>query len=208
MKSELAEDLSFILFLLPLIITGGYVIWGSALASGFGPDIYLSITRDPIIFAISVLAVSIGTLIEVYSNPLSLREKKLGINAKRMQLLAGITISVSLVAAWASLGVSATVPGVLGLFLTARFPLIFSVVLYVLSSVLSLQFTIPTSASNLLINSASVIILLLAPMFFLVGTTVQLPFSLVVVGSLSLLALGIGLFAQANKTWFGTGDSP
>jgi hypothetical protein len=207
MKSELAEDISFVLFLLPLILTGGYVIWGSALSSGFNTDIYLSITRNPIIFAVSIGAVSAATLIEVYSNPSAVRETKLGINARRMQLLAGTTIFASVVAAWISSGSSATLPGVLGLFLSARFPLIFSVLLYVLSSVLSLQFKVPAIASNLIVSSTSVVVLLLAPIFFFAGTTAQMPVALVAIGSVSLLVLGIVLFAQANKTWFGTKDS-
>jgi hypothetical protein len=204
MKSELAEDVSFILFLLPLIITGGYLLFASSIASGYDTDIYLSITRDPIIFMISILAVSVGTLVEIYSNPLSLREKKLEINARRMQWLAGITFLTSGVAAWVSLGGSATLPAFFGLFLTARFPLIYSVLLAVLSSVLTLQFKIPSTESSLVVNSTSVIILLLAPVSFLLGTTAQLPFALVVTVSVALLAVGIGLFAQANKTWFGT----
>jgi len=207
MKSELAEDISFILFLLPVILTGGFLLWASSIGSGYDTDIYLSITRNPIIFVISILAVSAGTLVEIYSNPLSLRKRKLEINARRMQWLAGITILTSAVAAWVSLGGSATPPAFLGLFLTARFPLIYSVLLYVLSSMLTLQFKIPSTESSLVVNSSSVIVLLLAPISFLVGTTAQLPFAIVVIVSISLLGLGIGLFAQANKTWFGTEKS-
>lgn len=198
-RADISEDVSFLFFLLPLIISGIATLVASLSASAYNLDVYLEVTRNPFLFLASVIVVNAGTIFETYSNPLKDRRGKVLINAKRMQTLAMTILIVSAIAAWVSLGSDASFPVFIGAFLSARFPIIFALLLIFLSTVLTLPFKISKLDNTMIGNIVGVIVLLLSPISLFAGSKMNFPFPIIASFSVILIILGIGLFLNGSK---------
>lgn len=136
-KTELIEDLTFLLYLGPFIICG---LWGLFLtfSSGFSStQIYLLITKDPTVFLIGFGTVLSAALVEINlgSNEESfVRSRRSARNLQRIAL-ASIVLSVISVAGAASLSGDLGAAG--GLLVQGRFAFVFPLLVYVSSVVLS-----------------------------------------------------------------------
>src|SRR3972149_2774970 len=119
-KSSAMEDTSFLLFILPIFVSGVYAIYGAVTSSAFTTETYVAVTSNSIVFLISVVAVSAGTLLELYHSSPEVRSRKLDENARRMQRLAIIVLILSLAAAFVAIR-SASLPVYLGTFLAGRY---------------------------------------------------------------------------------------
>ena len=90
MKSDIIEDISFLLYFIPIILTAGSFIWKITENNSY-LDAYLFATRNSLIFTISVVAIAGAVLLEINNTTIEKRYNVLVNHTKRMKTL-GITI--------------------------------------------------------------------------------------------------------------------
>ncbi len=200
-KSSSIEDTSFLLFILPIIVSGAYAIYSAVTSSAFTAETYVAVTSNSIVFLIAVAAVCAGTLIELYYSPPDARGRKLDENARRMQRLAIITLILSLAAALAAIR-SASLPAYLGTFLAGRYPILYSALLVFLSFLIVVPVRIGNVGKSALPTALSVILLLAAPIAYFVGSGGSIAFEIRATSATILLILGLVLIIYTNRGLF------
>lgn len=200
-RPELLEDSTFILYLIPLILSGGYalVLWISAGFSAALPEnVYLAVTKNPYVFLIGLVSVCVGALVEVYSSPRKTRLVKLGENSKRMQILAVVCVVTAIVFAWTTTGYSSNLAQALVTFLNGRYSIIYPVILLVMSFLISPSIRVKMSRGPGLRESVSIALVTASPLLIFGlwrldspwWQTLGLPFIILIAGiSLSFLNL-------------------
>lgn len=136
-KTELIEDLTFLLYLGPFIICA---LWGLFLgfSTGFSStQVYLLITKDPVVFLIGFGAVLSAALLEMNlgsdAEPF-VRSRRI---ARNLQRIALASILLSAISAAGAAGLSGELGGAGSLLLQGRFGIVFPLLVYVSSVVLS-----------------------------------------------------------------------
>ena len=200
-KSSSIEDTSFLLFVLPIIVSGAFAVYGAVTSSAFTIETYVAVTSNSIVFLISVVAVSAGTLLELYYSSPNLRSRKLDDNARRMQRLAIITLMLSLAAALVAIR-SASLPLYLGTFLAGRYPILYSALLVFLSFLIVVPVRLGNVGKSAAPSAVSVILLLAAPIVYFVGSGGSIAFEIRAGGATVLLVLGLVLITYANRRLF------
>lgn len=200
-KSTSIEDASFLLFILPIFVSGAYAIYGAVTSSAFTAETYVAVTSNSIVFLIAVVAVCAGTLIELYYSSPDVRSRKLDENARRMQRLAIITLILSLAAALVAIR-SASLPLYLGTFLAGRYPILYSALLVSLSFLIVVPVRIGNVGKSAALTALSVILLLAAPIVYFVGSGGSIAFEIRAAGATALLILGLALIVYTNRGLF------
>jgi len=199
-KSTGVEDTSFILFLLPIIVSGIFAIYSAVTSSVFNVDTYIAITGNPIIFIIAIVSVCAALLLEIYYIPSNMRSKSVNANARKMQRLAIVTLILTVLAALVALG-GAPLPIILGTFLAGRYPILFSALLVSLSFliVVPLKFQMGQNAAT---NALSIVLLVLSPVAYFVGSGGSIPFEPRAAVAVALLISGLLLMARSSRALF------
>ena len=200
-----SEDFSYFLFFLPIIASGILTIIATLEFSTFNTQVYLAVTRNSYLFIFSIAIVCAATILELnYSSEDA--KSTLNKNSSRMQILA---ISVLLLSAFGSLfsiGSDSSSYNFLVLFVSARFPLMFSALLIILSSFITFQFRTDVNVQGSFKSIIGLVVLILSPVYLYVGHTIQLSSSILFVTSFSLVIIGLGLLLNENLD-FNTSDS-
>jgi hypothetical protein len=129
------EDVSAILFIVPFIVSGVYALYlwfSGGISSTLPTTVYLTVTRDPLVFAIGSLSVFAGLIVEVKGVDPANRRVSLQETASLIQKLAVASFVLAVLAAWYANGFTDLV-GAVGDFLVGRFSLAFPVLLVLLS---------------------------------------------------------------------------
>ncbi len=169
-RTELTENISFILYLIPLVASTVYAlaIWAAqGLSAALPPTVYFTVTKDPYLFLLGFAAVCAAVLIEIFGSPTEAKPSKLVENVRQIQLLAIICLVTAVIAsAWSAVGYAPSLGGITGTLLEGRYALIYPLMLFILSLLLnpSSKFTFLTPV-NLLRNS-SLILLIASPLIF------------------------------------------
>ncbi|HEY4673667.1 MAG TPA: hypothetical protein VIH03_05835 [Nitrososphaerales archaeon] len=199
-KSSGIEDASFILFLLPIAVSGIYAIYSAITSSAFKVDNYIAVTGNPIIFIIAIVSICAALLLEIYYSPADMRSKKVSENARRMQRLAIATLVLTVLATLVALG-AAPLPIILGTFLAGRFPILFAALLVFLSFLIVVPFKFQMD-KNAATNALSIILLILSPIAYFVGSGGSIPFEPRAAAAVALLIFGLLLIARSNRAIF------
>jgi len=189
------DDVSVLLYLVPFIASGvyGIVLWVQAGISVQLPSaVYLTVTRDPIIFAIGTLAVFAGAFLEVNSTERSARREKLSSIGNTLQSIAAASLILVLISAIYANGTDLS--GAATDFIVGRYGLVFPVMMVVLSYLITAQFNLGSIRSPQMIG---IIALLLVPVSLYEIGRRQTALGLVI--SLALLVLGTYLFVRKNS---------
>ena len=131
------EDLSFLLYLSPLLINGLYALYLWFSLNLLPVNVYLKVTNDNIVFLVGVLVIIIALVMEVWMNPKDMRIKKIGENISRMRILAFLFIILSLISVWSASGYSSNIFDVLDLYLEGRYAILYPLLLLGFSFALS-----------------------------------------------------------------------
>jgi len=200
-----SEDFSYFLFFLPIIASGILTIIATLEFSTFNTQVYLAVTRNSYLFIFSIAIVCAATILELnYSSEDA--KSTLNKNSSRMQILA---ISVLLLSAFGSLfsiGSDSSSYNFLVLFVSARFPLMFSALLIILSSFITFQFRTDVNVQGSFKSIIGLVVLIFSPVYLYVGHTIQLSSSILFVTSFSPVIIGLGLLLNENLD-FNTSDS-
>jgi hypothetical protein len=156
------EDLSTLLYLVPFV--GGFVyamaLWVQGGISLILPTtVYLTVTRDPILFMLGSLAVLLGLMIEMNSTDPGGRPAKLATLGGTLQTMAVAYLIITLLSAWYANGFT-DLTGTATDFIVGRYGLVFPAVMVLLSYLLTARFRFESLADRKVL---AVIAMLLVP---------------------------------------------
>jgi len=128
MKKDSVEDAALILYLIPILLNGGYGLWkwvtgGADLAAL--QQIYINLTREPVVFLAGLIAVCLAVVLDArYLSPIEDVDRRV----TRLAVFCFITaLIIALISTRFNLSSGLT------LFLQGRYALIFPALLMVLS---------------------------------------------------------------------------
>ena len=195
-RSGNAGDISALLYIVPFVASGlyGLVLWiQSGISSILPSNVYLTVTRDPILFAIGTLAVLGGVVIDVRSSPPQERPATLSSLSNTLQSLAAASLILVLICAVYANGFTDLSSAATD-FIVGRYGLVFPVMLVLLSYLVSAKFQIESLFSSKVL---AIIALLLVPVsLYEIGkreTSVGLAIAL------ALMIVGVFLFVRKPR---------
>jgi len=139
------EDVSTLLYLVPIVVPIIYalVLW---VQSGISPvlpsSVYLTVTRDPILFIGASLAVMLGVLIEVNGTEPTARATKVASLGGTLQSIAVASLVIVLISALYANGFT-DITGAATDFIIGRYGIVFPAALVLLSYLMTVQFKLP-----------------------------------------------------------------
>ncbi len=195
-KAETTENISFILYLVPLISSTIYAIslWASEGLSLTLPEtVYLSVTKDPYLFLISFLAICCAVLIEVFGSSKESRLSRIETNSKQIQILAVISFSAAVLSVWSTIGYSFDISRTLQILLSGRYALIFPLMLFILAFLLNTSLKFNLLSFNNLMKNASFILMIASPLIFYGLWRIHVPWEGIISITLIILIIGVAL---------------
>ena len=193
---ERYEDITALLYLVPFGGAVGYaiVLWAQSGASFLLPtSVYLTVTRDPVLFMVASLSILLGIMVEVTGTDPAGRQAKLASLGRTMQSIAIASLAMVLLSAWYANGFI-DLAGAGTDFIVGRYGLVFPAVMVLLSYLLSVSFRLRSLADR---KALAAIAMLLVPV-----TLYEVGKRQIVAGlatSLVLLLAGLFLFLSAGK---------
>ena len=193
---ERYEDITALLYLVPFVGAVGYaiVLWAQSGASFLLPtSVYLTVTRDPVLFMVASLSILLGIMVEVNGTEPAGRQAKLASLGRTMQSIAIASLAMVLLSAWYANGFI-DLAGAGTDFIVGRDGLVFPAVMVLLSYLLSVSFRLRSLADR---KALAAIAMLLVPV-----TLYEVGKRQIVAGlatSLVLLLAGLFLFLSAGK---------
>jgi len=139
------EDVSTLLYLVPIVVPIVYalVLW---VQNGISPvlpsSVYLTVTRDPILFIGASLAVMLGVIIEVNGTDRASRGAKLASLGGTLQSIAIASLVIVLIGALYANGFT-DITGAATDFIIGRYGIVFPAALVLLSYLMTVQFKLP-----------------------------------------------------------------
>jgi hypothetical protein len=195
-RAETTENISFILYLVPLISSTIYAIslWTSeGLSSTLPETVYLSVTKDPYLFLISFLAICCAVLIEVFGSSKESRLSRIETNSKQIQILAVISFSAAVLSVWSTIGYSFDISRTLQILLAGRYALIFPLMLFILAFLLNTSLKFNLLSFNNLMKNASFILMIASPLIFYGLWRIHVPWEGIISITLIILIIGVAL---------------
>ena len=195
-KAETTENISFILYLVPLISSTIYAIslWASEGLSLTLPEtVYLSVTKDPYLFLVGFLAICCAVLIEVFGSSKESRLSRIETNSKQIQILAVISFSAAVLSVWSTIGYSFDISRILQILLAGRYALIFPLMLFILAFLLNTSLKFNLLSFNNLMKNASFILMIASPLIFYGLWRIHVPWEGIISITLITLIIGVAL---------------
>ena len=195
-KAETTENISFILYLVPLISSTIYAIslWASEGLSLTLPEtVYLSVTKDPYLFLVGFLAICCAVLIEVFGSSKESRLSRIETNSKQIQILAVISFSAAVLSVWSTIGYSFDISRTLQILLAGRYALIFPLMLFILAFLLNTSLKFNLLSFNNLMKNASFILMIASPLIFYGLWRIHVPWEGIISITLITLIIGVAL---------------
>lgn len=194
-KVENAENISFILYLVPLITSTFFALYlwiSEGLSLTLPETVYLTVTKDPYIFLIGFIAICLGVLIEIYASPADSKLIRLADNSKQIQILAFICIGSVVLSVWSVSSYSFNFSRILQILIEGRYALLFPLFLIIFSFMLN-----PTLKFNILftniIKNASLFLLIASPLIFYGLWRIHVPWIILISITLITLISGTAL---------------
>ncbi len=156
------EDFSTLLYMVPFVASGvyGLLLWVQNGISALLPKtVYLTVTRDPIIFVVGSLSVLLGVVVEVNGTELAARRAKLASLGGTLQSLAAASLILVLICAWYANGFT-DLSGAATDFIVGRYGLVFPALMVLLSYIVSAQFRLTSLTSR---KFLAIVAMLLVP---------------------------------------------
>lgn len=166
-KADVVEDVSFLLYSVPFVVSGLYALYlwlPKGLALSLPSDVYLMVTKDPLVFLLGFLAICVAVTVEVWMSASEARGAKVMENAKRMRWLALLCIALSLLSAWSATGYSLNLLNFLGLYLEGRYAILFPALLIGVSFLIQPSFRFPVRGPTLFFEAIPLGLTILSPL--------------------------------------------
>ena len=193
MKTDIVEDIAFLLYGIPIILgLGNFLL--EILSNQIYSESYLIVTRNPFTFVLSLRSVSIAMILHLQSTS-SNRNTLIAVHARRMRIVAIIIIGLSLIGA---VTIADSNTNTMNLFLTARFPILFTSIMFLQSSFIQIPFSTSPQEKKIVSSLVSIIIIIISPGVYYLGNILQLPFIINLSIALICIIAGTILFIRNN----------
>jgi len=199
-SKDFGEDVAFILYLVPVVISiiYGAVEWATTAASSTMPQSsYLIVSKSPYLFLISLVAICVGIILELRSADTTERNGLIEANTRRLQILAVVVLVVSFLAAF-SAG-SYNLATAFSLFVNGRYALIFAFFLIGLSLLLSPKEVLGNLRVASIPDILGMLLLVGAPVLFYAGLRIHLSFTISAIGALIVGIIGFLLLFNESS---------
>ena len=193
MKTDTVEDISFGLYLMPIVLYLGMTGFDIGVAGLTAQESFLSVTRNPLWLIGSLLSISMGLIFQIRESNEGERAGLIGIHAKRMRIIGLIIVLVSIGEAVA---VSDAETNALGLIITGRFPILFAAVMFLQSAFIQIPFVMKSDDNKFTISIISSVLILASPVAYYLTDMIGLPFIVNLSASLLLVIFGSILFIR------------
>ena len=193
MKTDTVEDISFLLYFMPVVMYIISTILHVTVSGLTFQESFLSVTRNPVWLVLSLLAVSASLIFHIRSSNEGERTGLISIHAKRMRIIGIIIVLLSLGEA---IAVSDAQTNPIGLFITARLPILFTAIMFLQSAFIQIPFTVKTENNKFIISVFSSVLILASPIVYYLTTMIGLPFVVNLGVSLVLVIFGSLLFTR------------
>ena len=193
MKTDTVEDISFLLYFMPVVMYIISTILHVTVSGLTFQESFLSVTRNPVWLVLSLLAVSASLIFHIRSSNEGERTGLISIHAKRMRIIGIIIILLSLGEA---IAVSDAQTNPIGLFITARLPILFTAIMFLQSAFIQIPFTVKTENNKFIISVFSSVLILASPIVYYLTSMIGLPFVVNLGASLALIIFGSLLFTR------------
>ena len=193
MKTDTVEDIAFLLYGIPIILGLGHFLL-EILSNQIYSESYLIVTRNPFTFILSLISVSIAMILHLQSTS-SNRNTLIAVHARRMRIVAIIIIGLSLIGA---VTIADSNTNTMNLFLTARFPILFTSIMFLQSSFIQIPFSTSPQEKKIASSLISIILIIISPGVYYLGNILQLPFIINFSIALIFIILGTILFIRNN----------
>ena len=193
MKTDTVEDISFLLYFMPVVMYIISTILHVTVSGLTFQESFLSVTRNPVWLVLSLLAVSASLIFHIRSSNEGERTGLISIHAKRMRIIGIIIILLSLGEA---IAVSDAQTNPIGLFITARLPILFTAIMFLQSAFIQIPFTVKTENNKFIISVFSSVLILASPIVYYLTSMIGLPFVVNLGVSLVLVIFGSLLFTR------------
>ena len=193
MKTDTVEDISFLLYFMPVVMYIISTILHVTVSGLTFQESFLSVTRNPVWLVLSLLAVSASLIFHIRSSNEGERTGLISIHAKRMRIIGIIIVLLSLGEA---IAVSDAQTNPIGLFITARLPILFTAIIFLQSAFIQIPFTVKTENNKFIISVFSSVLILASPIVYYLTSMIGLPFVVNLGASLALIIFGSLLFTR------------
>ena len=193
MKTDTVEDISFLLYFMPVVMYIISTILHVTVSGLTFQESFLSVTRNPVWLVLSLLAVSASLIFHIRSSNEGERTGLISIHAKRMRIIGIIIVLLSLGEA---IAVSDAQTNPIGLFITARLPILFTAIMFLQSAFIQIPFTVKTKNNKFIISVFSSVLILASPIVYYLTSMIGLPFVVNLGTSLALIIFGSLLFTR------------
>lgn len=195
-KKTSSDDASVLLYMVPFIASGVYALYlwaASGISSVLPESVYLTVTRDPILFLVGTFSVMLGVVLEVSSTGPAGRPTKLGSVGSTLQTIAAASFILALVCALYANGFS-NVSGAANDFLVGRFSLVFPLVMLLFSYLITAHFNLVSLRTPTILG---IIAMILVPASLYEVGKRSLTLGLAV--GLVFMIAGLSLFLMSNR---------
>jgi hypothetical protein len=127
-------DVALFLYAAPFIVSFGYALYlwlGVGLSSTLPALVYVEVSQSPYVFLVGFLAVLVASVVDLNAEPPEKRRSAVGALSRRLQVIAFLSIFLTLVTAWYAAGFG--LGGALLNLLEGRYALIFPALLFFFS---------------------------------------------------------------------------
>nr|AIE93330.1 hypothetical protein [uncultured marine thaumarchaeote AD1000_33_G09] len=193
MKTDTVEDISFLLYFMPVVMYIISTILHVTVSGLTFQESFLSVTRNPVWLVLSLLAISASLIFHIRSSNEGERTGLISIHAKRMRIIGIIIILLSLGEA---IAVSDAQTNPIGLFITARLPILFTAIMFLQSAFIQIPFTVKTENNKFIISVFASVLILASPIVYYLTSMIGLPFVVNLGTSLALIIFGSLLFTR------------
>ena len=121
MKTDTVEDISFLLYLAPVVFYGVNTVLDLMVVGLTFQESFLSVTRNPIWLIGSLVAISLALILHLRETNENDRNSIVVMHSKRMRMIGIVVLLISLGEA---IMVSDAESNALGLFITGRLPIL------------------------------------------------------------------------------------
>ena len=159
MNVRTSGDLPTLLYLVPFVAAGVYaiVLWvQNGVSLNLPTSVYLTVTRDPILFVVGFLAVLVGVLLEVRSAEPPQRWSRVVSLSNTVQSMAGASLVLALLSAIYANGLD--IGGAAGDFIVGRYDIVFPALLFLLSYLMRVEFQLSAFRSRRFLGVVSMVL--------------------------------------------------
>jgi len=193
-RVDVLEDLTFILYLTPLIASAVYALYlwlPTGLSTSLPKSIYLAVTKNPYLFLIGLVAVCGAVLLEVYLSPPDSRVKKLAESSHQVQILATVCVIFALISVWSAADYSTDTRVFLTIFLEGRYALIYPLLLFLIAPLLNPTLSLRSFRVRGLTEDLSMLLMVASPLILLLLWRLHAPWEAMISTTLIILAAGL-----------------